>query len=120
MEWKIKQKINLSKSNKCPLVWANSVMVPGDNAAHIWEVEITNDGVAVPLTGFTVTGYFVKSDNTTVTVTGSVSGNIARVTLTPACYTMPGILRGVMKVTSGTTVMTASEAYFTVKAGFPV
>ena len=69
-----------------------------DNEGDIFSVAITNGGQAVDLTGVSVTAYFIRSDDTTVPITGSASGNTATVTLTDACYNKPGRFALVIKV----------------------
>ena len=62
----------------------------GDDDANRFGVKVYRDGVPVDLTGVSCAGYFYKADGTMVSLTGTVSGNIAYVTLTDACYTVSG------------------------------
>lgn len=58
--------------------------------AQTFALEVTQGGEYVTLTGASCTGHFIRTDGTTVLISGTVSGNIALVTLPAACYAVPG------------------------------
>lgn len=70
---------------RMPMLFAS-----GDQNAHEIRVTVTEDGQPVPLTGKTVSGYFIRADRSTVLLSGSAEGNTARVTLSQSCYVQPG------------------------------
>lgn len=70
---------------RMPMLFAS-----GDQNAHEIRVTVTEDGQPVPLTGKTVSGYFIRADLSTVLLSGSAEGNTARVTLSQSCYVQPG------------------------------
>lgn len=116
--WKIKQTIDLSSSYSGPGIWPSALMVNGDRQAHTWEIEVRHAGQSADLTGVSVTAYFNRADNVTVPVKGSISGNIASVTLEQACYAVPGMLTGIFRLTTASgEILTASVLRFTVSAG---
>lgn len=111
MNWTINQTVDLSRGYT-PVVWPNALMVSGDVGAHTWRLTVLDNGVPADLSGATITGNFLRDDGATVKVTGSVSGNIASVTLTDACYAVEGKLVGTMRaVISGATITLAAVVY---------
>lgn len=63
----------------------------GDNLGDVFGVRIFQDGVAFDLAGYSVQGYFIRQNGTTVLINGSaVNGNVAIVTLPQACYVYDG------------------------------
>lgn len=63
----------------------------GDNAGDIFGVRIFQEGAAFNLAGYSVQGYFIRQDGTTVVmVGGAVLGNVAYVMLPQACYVYEG------------------------------
>lgn len=61
-----------------------------DKAADTFAAQITKAGSSFSLTGAVIKGYLVRADGQTVYLTGSASGNTASVTLSAACYAVPG------------------------------
>ena len=99
------------------------LMLPGDNQAHVWVVSAYADGQPVDLTGQTVQAFFTRSDGNTVAVTGTATGNAARVTLPRDAYLCRGELRAVMRLGDSVSVVTdpvttLKEVTFYVKNGF--
>ena len=99
------------------------LMLPGDNQAHVWVVSAYADGQPVDLTGQTVQAFFTRSDGNTVVVTGTATGNAARVTLPRDVYLYRGELRAVMRLGDSVSVVTdpvttLKEVTFYVKNGF--
>lgn len=77
-----------------------------DSQAHTIRVACVRAGSAESLNGAAVRGYFIRADGVTVPLDGSVDGNAACVTLTQACYAVPGRFQLVMKASLGGTVAT--------------
>lgn len=77
-----------------------------DSQAHTIRVACVRAGSAESLNGAAVRGYFVRADGVTVPIDGSVDGSAACVTLTQACYAVPGRFQLVMKASLGNTVAT--------------
>lgn len=61
----------------------------GENLAHTFVISATQDGAAYSLSG-TVTGMLLRSDGTTVRLTGSCSGGMAFLPLSSDCYNING------------------------------
>lgn len=117
--WIIHQTIDLSRGHEPVVVWPHALMIPGDHAAHTWEVEVKQYGKPVDLTGFRVKGLFITSGaDSTLSIDGTISGNIASVELTMECY-VEGPLRGVMQLTRAGVVMSICETFFTVRNPWP-
>ena len=106
--WTIDETIDLNKPLKSLLsVYPNALMYPGDSKAHAWKITVLKDGAPVSLSGATATAYFKRKDGNVVTVSGSISGNVVTCVMNSSCYTVPGALHGVVRLTyssSGITV----------------
>ena len=76
-----------------------------DNQGNILGVNVFDDGSPASLSG-TVNAYIIRSDGATVPATGSISGNKASVALPEAAYAIPGIISVVLKLTTGSVVVT--------------
>ncbi|MHC1786139.1 MAG: BppU family phage baseplate upper protein [Christensenellales bacterium] len=113
MNWTINQTVDLSRGYT-PVVWPDALMVSGDVGAHTWRLTVLDNGNPVDLSGATITGNFLRADGNTVTVAGTVSGNIASVTLTDVCYAVEGKLKGTIKMTKSGAVITLAAVIFTV------
>lgn len=75
----------------------------GDALANRFGVRAFRNGAAETLGG-NCTGYFIRNDGGTVTITGTVSGNTAYVDLPEACYAVEGQFALAIKVSgSGVT-----------------
>ena len=112
--WLIEQEIDLKHGVQAPQVWPNALMLCGDNQAHTWRIALLDGGRAAQLTG-TVTGYFVRPDGNTVAVQGSLTGNVASVTLAQACYAYEGDIQAVMRLYSGGRLVTLSALILPVR-----
>lgn len=112
--WLIEQTIDLQRGVQAPLVWPNALMLCGDNNAHTWRVMIMDGGESAQITG-NITGYFVRTDGNTVTVTGGLTGNVATVTLPQACYATDGDLYAVMRLKSSSGMITLSALILPVR-----
>ena len=64
MNWTISQTVDLSRGYT-PVVWPDALMVSGDVGAHTWRVKVLDGGVPADLSGAAVTGYFVREDGVT-------------------------------------------------------
>lgn len=72
-----------------------------ESGGHTFEVSGVNDsGATVSLSG-TVEGRFLRADNAEIIIPGTASSGKANVTLTAACYAIPGRFLFTMYVTSG-------------------
>ena len=75
----------------------------GDKLANRFGIRAFRNGEAETLGG-SCTGFFIRSDGGTVTITGTVSGNTAYVDLPEACYAVEGQFALAIKVSgSGAT-----------------
>ena len=115
--WIIHQNVDLLRGFVDVNIWQEALMLPGDEAAHKWEIEIKSGGKPADLTGCTALAFFERSDKekSTVTLDCSVSGNVVSVVFDPACYAIPGQLRGVMRVSKEGVILTACETYFRIR-----
>jgi len=67
------------------------VFCSGDNEAHSFIVKAMRNGKPVSLNGATVNGFFIRPDNVTITLKGSVNADgEAVVTLSDSCYDKQG------------------------------
>jgi hypothetical protein len=70
-----------------------------DIKADRFGVDVFEDGVAVDLTGCTVSAYFIRPSQETATITGTAKGNQAYVNLKEECYKYPGGYSLALKLT---------------------
>lgn len=68
-----------------------------DKLAHTINVTVLQDGVAADLSGQSILAYFIRQDESTVTITGTITDNVATVTLPSSCYVMPGYFSLIIK-----------------------
>ena len=81
--------------------YIDTLLATEDNLAQRFDISLLKGGEAVALPGgAAVTAYFIRySDNATVPITnGTISGNVARITLTSACYNKPGQFAIIIKI----------------------
>lgn len=76
-----------------------------DNMANLIGVELLENGEPANVSG-TVSANVLRADGATVAVSGTLSGNMASVTLPQAAYAVPGMLSVAVKLTSGSTITT--------------
>lgn len=89
------------------------VLAKNDNLAHTIRVGCLRNGTNEDLTGARVTGYFIRADEATVTMEGTVEGSYACITLNSSCYNVEGRCYIVIKLTRGevtTTIFWAEGA----------
>lgn len=82
------------------------ILVSGDKAAHIFNINVLDGGEAYDLTGGSAAGYLIRSDEVSVPLTGTISGNTVSVTLPQACYSSPGHFTLAIRVTTDTEIST--------------
>ena len=73
----------------------------GDDSGNRYGMRLLRGGEVVDVSGCTVTGYFIRADQTSVIIGGSVSDNVAYVTLPKSCYVVPGNYSLAIKLTGG-------------------
>ena len=77
------------------------VVFEAEQGAHTFEIYgVDTTGAQIPFTG-TVTGTFMRPDNSDEPLTGSISGGVATLTLSPKCYQVPGRFGLTIFLTSG-------------------
>lgn len=88
--------------------YLDTIFVTEDNKAHRFDVAMYRGNEALELpSGATVSAYFIRyCDNGTLALTGSVSGNVASVTMSKACYSKGGAFALIIKVLAGEEVTT--------------
>lgn len=72
----------------------------GDISAYRFGVRLFRNGVSEAVSG-SCRGYFIRSDGQTITLTGTVSGNEAYVTLTEDCCAFNGAFSLAIKLIGG-------------------
>lgn len=104
----------------------NPVIIGENDAfANEFGVEVYRDGQPVDISGANVTGYFIRSNNTTVVINGGVveSGSVAKLTLPQACYAFQGQFSLAIKLTGGDVTGTLRVVYGSVEnptSGTPI
>ena len=113
MNWVIYQKIDLSQNSK--KAWDESTYAfTGDDNAHSWVVEVFSSGSAADLSGYAASAYFIRADGNTVIASGSISQNTVNVELPQSCYSVPGVVKGVLKITKTGSTVTVGAIKFSV------
>lgn len=92
------------------------LMFTGDAQADTITVHLYDGEAEYTMSGSVVLNC-IRADGATVSVAGTVSGNIASATLAQACCAVPGPLTVVMKVTSDGVTSTILKAVYTVDEG---
>lgn len=116
-KWTINQRIDLSMPNKIDSKIAARLVV-GDNKAHGWSVSVYDGSSEVNVTSASVSAYFNRPDGKAVMVKGTAQNNVATVTLPSECYAFPGVMTGIMKITStDASVATMAVSRFIVESG---
>lgn len=82
------------------------VLAKNDNLAHTIRVACIRNGVNEDLTGAKVTGYFIRADDATITLEGTVEGSMASLPLNAACYNVEGRCYIIIKLTRGDAITT--------------
>lgn len=91
--------VDLSK----PLARSNAgeLLATGDKLANRFGASVYRDKEKIVLTGYAVTGYFIRPGHDTVVIAGTVSGNMAYVDLPQACYIASGAFSLAIKISGG-------------------
>ena len=100
----IPYKVDLARGVQKTII--RQVLATEDNLAHTINVACTRNGAAEDLTGATVGGYFIRADDATISLDGSVSGNTASVVLNSSCYQVEGRCYIAIKVTKNDEIST--------------
>ena len=90
-------------------------MFSQDNAANTINVHVFNDGEPAALGG-SISANVIRSDGSTVAVSGAIEGNKAYIILPQACYAIPGVIKIIIKNTESTTVTTIAAVVANVYA----
>lgn len=73
----------------------------GDKNGDRFSVQCVKDGNVVSMSGNIVLAHFIRSDGTTVEINGgSITGDVASVTLPASCYTVQGTFNLSIKIVS--------------------
>lgn len=91
-----------------------AALLANDKNAHTFLVTCSRGEQAVNLSGASVTGYCIRQDGATVLIPGSCQGSNASLTLTDACYAVPGSLSLVVKLAMGDVISTILWGHATV------
>ena len=82
------------------VITLSPVFCSGDDEAHSFIVKALRKGKPVSLNGATVRGFFIRPDNVTITLEGSVNADgEAVVTLSDSCYNKQGRFQLVIRAT---------------------
>lgn len=82
------------------------ILVSGDKAAHVFKINVLEDGKPYDLTGGSAAGYLIRSDEVSVPLTGEITGNVVSITLPQACYASPGHFTLAIRVTTDDEIST--------------
>lgn len=80
------------------MVRMGQLFAQNDKLAHSVSVTVTDGGSAADLSGLSASGYFIRPDDATVTVPGTISGSTVLLTLPSACYEVPGRFSLILKI----------------------
>lgn len=96
----ITQRVDLRlQDGRDRLEWPNVLAVKGDSYAHLWRVELLDNGSPANLSGHTAQCYVINGANT-VPLTAAISENVISVAFPPACYAQAGDMKCLMSVIS--------------------
>lgn len=94
-----KRRIDVDAENQTtPL---KALFASGDKNAHTFELSLYRGAEEMDLSGASARGYFMRADGRTVTVPGTISGNIVTLTLSEGCYYVVGNFDLDIKVSIG-------------------
>lgn len=91
-----------------------TIVFNADNLSNVISVELYN-GTEPYSGGGTVAGAVICPDGATVPLTGTLSGNVASVTLTGDCFAIPGQIGIGVQVITGSTKTTVLKANYNVE-----
>lgn len=83
-------------------------LVEGDDRAQTFTLELTDKGAPANLKGYSVTAYFgrgktAEAEADTIPLSGTVSGNVATITLTESCYSRSCYFSMPIRLSNGAT-----------------
>ena len=83
-------------------------LVEGDDRAQTFALELTDKGAPANLKGYSVTAYFgrgktAEAEADTIPLSGTVSGNVAAITLTESCYSRSCYFSMPIRLSNGAT-----------------
>ena len=83
-------------------------LVEGDDRAQTFTLELTDKGAPANLNGYSVTAYFgrgktAEAEADTIPLSGTVSGNVATITLTESCYSRSCYFSMPIRLSNGAT-----------------
>lgn len=83
-------------------------LVEGDDRAQTFNLELTDKGAPANLNGYSVTAYFgrgktAEAEADTIPLSGTVSGNVATITLTESCYSRSCYFSMPIRLSNGAT-----------------
>lgn len=115
--WIVRNKVDLSKPECVRLVTDFGYCFAGDKKAHSWEVLCFNGSEKADLSGYSVAGYFIRSDKKTVYVEGRIEDSCAICVLDESIYRVEGDIRGALKLenTDSGEVITIGAMYARIK-----
>ena len=102
----IKKTVELSKVQKVDQL--EGPLYQLENGGHTFEITCLMDGEAASVSG-TVSARFLRQDEVTVYFTGTLSGNVASITLPQSCYNVNGRF-GLVVFVAGNDITTAVYA----------
>lgn len=89
------------------------VLGMGDNDGCVLKINVLDSGSPANLSGNGVAAYMMRSDGTTVSQTGSVSGNTITISIQEAGLAVPGRVVMAVRAVNGSTKYTVAFAEFT-------
>lgn len=116
--WKIRQTVDLAKPLQQNVLKANMPhMMAGDKYAYDWIITVVDNGAYVDLTEYSASGSFYEEngDGMFQGSVGEIKNNVCTIPLVN--HTAPGPMRGVVKLTKGTTKLTIAVGEFYVHEG---
>ncbi len=85
--------------------------------AIAWIVYVYNGVTPADLSGYSITGYFNRSDGKTVPVIGAVDENVASVILPQSVYESTGPLTGILRAAKEEQIITLATCRWNVRRG---
>lgn len=83
-----------------------TLLATGDEYANRFGATIVRHGEAVDITGYAVTGSFIRPDGVTLNLDGTAEGNTIYIDLTAPCYSQDGVFTLSIKIIKGDVTQT--------------
>lgn len=99
--------VDVDLTQRLSRTYWNHQVGEADKAGDVFGCRILDGGEEADLTGVTVVGYFIRKDQTTVTINGTRSGSVISVTLPEACYAVEGNFQLAIKLVTSDGTVTA-------------